>query len=352
MNFNGHKSVNIGNVRVTFSLSGIGVSVGNKDDNIRLSSRGNVVRMSKKGIDYRIDWGKKKSRNQKAQAASREKEPSGQAAEEQLFFQEIESADISSLTDDSLQELIDQINLKMKKLPFWPLALLLVFIPYTGPFLTAVMAVFIHFRIDQKRRIAVLFYEMDEHTEKQMQQYYHAFDELIRCSAKWHVTAQADVGEGKHHGGASRLAQRSPIIIKYDTPAKIRTNVQVPSIPAGRQTLYFFPGMLLILEGKVVAGVSYDQLQISQSNERFVETETVPEDGAIEEYTWQYVNKSGERDKRFKDNRQLPVMRYSEIQFTSAKGLNERIICSKEGVGKDLENARNTYAKFLKNNML
>ena len=37
--------------------------------------------------------------------------------------------------------------------------------------------------------------------------------------------------------------------------------------------------------------------------------------------TWKYVNKNGGPDKRFKDNRQLPIMHYAELTLSSAHGL-------------------------------
>jgi hypothetical protein len=37
------------------------------------------------------------------------------------------------------------------------------------------------------------------------------------------------------------------------------------------------------------------------------------------------VNKSGGPDRRFANNRQLPVMRYGELRMQSSTGLNEAI---------------------------
>jgi hypothetical protein len=46
--------------------------------------------------------------------------------------------------------------------------------------------------------------------------------------------------------------------------------------------------------------------------------------------TWKYVNKSGGPDRRFNDNRQLPICAYSEYTLTSDTGVYEVITTSKQ----------------------
>lgn len=68
--------------------------------------------------------------------------------------------------------------------------------------------------------------------------------------------------------------------------------------------------------------------------------EGVPVDATVVGQTWKYVNKKGTPDKRFKDNKQLPVALYEEVHLTSATGLNEVLQVSRTGAGKALESAR------------
>lgn len=46
------------------------------------------------------------------------------------------------------------------------------------------------------------------------------------------------------------------------------------------------------------------------------------------------MNKTGGPDRRFKDNRELPIALYEQLDFTSEAGLNERIQVSKIGAGE------------------
>ena len=47
-------------------------------------------------------------------------------------------------------------------------------------------------------------------------------------------------------------------------------------------------------------------------------------------HTWRYVNKKGGPDARFKDNPQIPEVRYGDLRLSSASGLNEALQTSKK----------------------
>jgi len=333
MGFYFRKSVSFGGVRFNFSKSGIGASVGVKGFRIGSSPRGNYVHMGRNGIYYRTALGKKKDNSQSAQIAPPE---SVKRDDEGLLFQEIESGDISLIVDSSSQEIVDEINTKRKKIPLWPLAILCLFIPSVGAVLAIATAALIYQFIDKKRKTTIIFYDIDEQAEQEIQQFYNAFEQLMNCKMAWHVAAQAAVRDRKYHAGASSVVKRTKIKIEYRTPSHMKTNVKVPSVPAGKQVLYFFPDRILVYEGKRVGGLSYMNLSIVQRGQRFIEDGVVPKDGMVVDHTWRYVNKSGGPDKRFKNNRQLPVLLYSDISFSSSTGLNELIELSRQGAGVEL----------------
>lgn len=61
---------------------------------------------------------------------------------------------------------------------------------------------------------------------------------------------------------------------------------------------------------------------------RFIEEEAVPKDAEVVGRTWKYVNKSGGPDRRFKNNRELPICLYGEIELRSESGLNTVLMFS------------------------
>ncbi|PYO44381.1 MAG: hypothetical protein DMD33_03095, partial [Gemmatimonadetes bacterium] len=62
---------------------------------------------------------------------------------------------------------------------------------------------------------------------------------------------------------------------------------------------------------------------------RFNEEQYVPSDTQVIGRTWRYVNKSGGPDRRFKNNREIPVCAYSELLLSSESGLSACFMASK-----------------------
>jgi hypothetical protein len=69
--------------------------------------------------------------------------------------------------------------------------------------------------------------------------------------------------------------------------------------------------------------VSYQQLVILWSNTVFLEGDGVPTDAQVIGHTWQYVNKKGGPDRRFKNNRQIPKVLYQQMGVRGTGGLQK-----------------------------
>lgn len=358
MGFYFRKSVKFGGLRFNSSQSGIGASVGVKELRVG-NSQGNYIHMGRDGLYYRAIIDKEKSSHHTAAPQSpslpQVQQPiSPQSPQEELHFQDIVSGDLARIVDSSSQDVVNEINAKRKKTPFWPLAILLVFIPAAGIPLAIIVAILLASLVDKKRKTTILVYDIDEGTEQEIQSFYNAFDKFVSCSSAWHVSSQASVHDKKYHAGANQVVNRSAIRVSYKTPKHLKTNVKVPAIPVGSQTIYFFPDRILIYDKKSVGSLAYDSFSVRQKNQRFIESGIVPLDGTVVDHTWQYVNKSGEPDKRFANNRQLPVLLYSEVLFTSSSGLMELIQLSKHTAGNELIRRLEQYKRstFLCNKAL
>jgi hypothetical protein len=106
-------------------------------------------------------------------------------------------------------------------------------------------------------------------------------------------------------------------------------NLAVPALPAGRQTLYFFPDRLLVYDSNGVGAVPYTDLDASSSQVQFREDRGVPSDGEVIGNTWLYVNRNGGPDRRFRNNREIPIVLYGQLSLESASGLKEVFQASK-----------------------
>ncbi len=185
---------------------------------------------------------------------------------------------------------------------------------------------------DQFRKTTILFYDFEPEAESRYQALIEGFEKLKFCTRKWHIEAQADVTDPKYHAGAGALIRREAVVFFMGQPPYVKTNIEVPILPCGKQKLYFFPERVLVYDGGKIGAVSYNDLEIDISPTRFIEKESVPSDAKIVDRTWRYINKNGGPDKRFKDNPEIPVVMYERLMLTSASGLKEYFDVSAPGV--------------------
>jgi hypothetical protein len=182
--------------------------------------------------------------------------------------------------------------------------------------------------------MTVLIYELESEAEYQYRGLLAAFNELIACKGIWHVSSKLTGQDAKRDAGATSLVNRKRVKLTKVPPPALQANIEVPTVPAGKQTLCFLPDRLLVFDRKGVGAVSYDALQTDVAVSRFVEEDGVPSDARIVDHTWQHPNKNGGPDKRFKNNRQLPVCAYENVMLSSSSGLNELFQLSRQGDGE------------------
>jgi len=156
----------------------------------------------------------------------------------------------------------------------------------------------------------------------------------------WRVETEEVHGDWKRHAGATASVERSLSIPFRGQLPRVKTNVDLPVFPAGRQRLYFLPNQILVVEGSNVGAVDYDDFRMTLLQDvRFSESDQPPSEAERLGTTWQYVNRSGGPDRRFSSNREIPIMRYAQFEFRSGAGLHLLYLCSKVDSPPALANA-------------
>jgi hypothetical protein len=169
-----------------------------------------------------------------------------------------------------------------------------------------------------------------------------SFRQMAICEVVWHIEAAGRNADTKRNAGACTNLQRKVIRPVFSWPPRMQCNLEVPTLKAGKATLYFFPDRLLVYDSVGVGAVPYSDLKLDAQESRFVESERVAKvakDSRQVGTIWQYVNKKGGPDRRFANNRQFPVMQYGVIAFSSNSGLVALFMCSRPDVAllfKDL----------------
>lgn len=161
-----------------------------------------------------------------------------------------------------------------------------------------------------------------------------AFDALAGCRQIWRVPSERQEADWKRNAGAAKTVERMPIALTRGNPPHVNSNVEFLRLPLGKETLYLTPDAILAMAGGDVAAFGYGDVEVECRQIRFIEDGTAPSDAEIVGETWQYLNRKGGPDRRFKNNRQLPICLYGEIDFRSASGLNERIQFSRVDVSE------------------
>jgi hypothetical protein len=175
---------------------------------------------------------------------------------------------------------------------------------------------------DQLKRTTPLFYELEQDALNKFTAIQQACEALSRSARIWRIQTEQPTYDRRRNAGASSLITRHPVSVGRQSPPFIATNVDVWNIKLNDFTLFFMPDYIFVLQNGKYGAVSYDSLNVSFSPTRFIEDQAVPPDARVVDYTWQYVNKNGSPDRRFSNNRQIPIAQYGFIQFQSRTGMN------------------------------
>jgi hypothetical protein len=341
------RSVRFGAVRFNFSGSGIGVSVGIPGLRIGTGPRGAYVSGGVGGFRYRRSLAHSPSRTETpVQARPRSQVPVAQeSVPNVLDTVSHDDKNVLELTDSNGDGLLQSMNEQRQKTPFWPIAGGLAFFAYLvfasqmqeiDPRWRALLALvlvgvcaWVYWR-DTVRRLTVLFYEPDVHTG--------ALYETLRVAIATAGTSQklksiastSRYADTKYSAGAGQGLAFASASLVFGQPPGVAANIDMPLLKTGRTTLAFLPDRILAFQGNAVGAVSYAHLRTDSERTRYVESESLPSDATVIDRTWQYVNKSGGPDRRFRNNPQYPVCAYSKLLLSTASGLDIRLLASKE----------------------
>lgn len=268
--------------------------------------------------------------------------PSEPAGSPSTSMHEIERGDILEMTASSGSNLLAQINEKASSLRSWPwvlgtticFTLWLSSVPSVGAsasvaLVLGILATLMAAYWDQQRRTIVVMYDLSEDILKSYEAFANAIERVGTAQRIWNIDAAGYTDDWKRNAGAGRLVERKSAKIEFSCPSIIKTNVSVPAIIGGRQSLYFFPDVVLVCEGNRFGSIAHSDMEILWSDSHFLEADAVPRDAEVIGYSWQYVNRNGGPDRRFKNNREIPRVRYQQLGLSSPSGLRKIVQLSK-----------------------
>ncbi|WP_431240853.1 3'-5' exonuclease [Mycolicibacterium aichiense] len=254
---------------------------------------------------------------------------------------DVTGATVVSMAPTGGDDVVQQLNTAASRvLVGWPaMALTLLFGLFTIPWgllswIVLVPACIWLILWDQSRHKVVLFYDVNDEPAQWFTKVVEQWQWLSQSQALWRVIQSGAVRttyQFKTNSGASNVVNRVRAVANSSGPQQLATNIAVPTISAGRTSLHFLPDRVLVREGKRFSDIAYTHLGIDPGSTRFIEESAPPGDAIQVDWTWRFVNVKGGPDRRYNNNRQLPVMHYETLDFTSPQGLQWHLQISRNG---------------------
>ncbi len=333
MGFRYRKSINLGGgFKINLSKSGVGYSWGTKGYRITKTASGRTRKtysIPGTGISYVDETGKgrtrKNSSSQGYGSSPRSNYNPGNYSpyNESATDMPIESAGIEQFKAAETGNISQAIE-KTIKLNKWSTALMWIsLLGFAQPvfFLLLVLGIVLKIMAHKSGRVD-LEYSFDAEAQDEHDRRISAWQLLAEGKKEWQITSEQFNSNTKVHAGAGRSLNRVACQIQKGKPFYINTNVDTVQIKLKKETLIILPDKVFLVRGSKVGMIDYNDFRIQTSEVRFVESEGVPGDAQVVGQTWQYVNKNGTPDRRYSNNRQLPICLYGQVFLRSSTGLN------------------------------
>ena len=177
-----------------------------------------------------------------------------------------------------------------------------------------------------------------------------SFEQLLSSCAIWDVTAEEDVDRFRTRSAAYKTIYSEVVAFEMASLDFINTKyvaLKMRNVKGG--DLFVYPGFVAIKENSDVnfGLLDYRDLGIEHFQITFIETRPLLPDAKVVDKTWKYVNKNGLPDKRFKDNYEIPIVLYYQLNMSSKTGLRERYMFSNPNIGAAFCTAFQNYRDIL-----
>ena len=168
-----------------------------------------------------------------------------------------------------------------------------------------------------------VFYELSDGLIQMYNRLMRFGSELARSPGKYFDITEdylETIDLRKRNAGASRLLERNYLSVSNSAPLPNRFNFSSIAFHADLSSVYFLPDAVVMSFDTQIMFYPYENIRLKTFRNRFI-THDVPFGVKPVDYTWQYVNKNGDPDRRFNDNFQIPIIEVTELDFYFSDGM-------------------------------
>lgn len=167
-----------------------------------------------------------------------------------------------------------------------------------------------------------------EIAKEQAEPYFKMRDEfaaLSECAAIWDVKSYQATDKFRERTTAEKRVDREPVTFALGMCDLTQWEQKVPHLQnVNGGDLFLYPGFILYRAAREAFSViDFHDVDGKCELVRFQETESVPSDAKVIGQTWAKANKDGSADRRFANNRRIPIVAYASLALKSEKGLWE-----------------------------
>lgn len=192
--------------------------------------------------------------------------------------------------------------------------------------------------------------EFDAFIEEKFQRVENAFKDLTKSARIWDITNEKQEDTKVTRSSAGMSVTIKDVLFSMKSIPEIKTKYEALCLKnANGADIYIYPYFAIMYSSKdSFAVIGLDELILIQDYVRFTETRPIPPDSVVIDQTWAKVNKNGSPDKRFKDNYQIPIVKYGAISLMTTSGLNEKYLFSNYEFTEAFGSAFSDYQNALK----
>jgi hypothetical protein len=189
----------------------------------------------------------------------------------------------------------------------------------------------------------------NEAVKKAYQDLVNAHHHVSASIKIWDLTSESTIDQAATRSSASKSVSRTEVLFGFKNLEIILSSYEALHLEnANGGDLFIYPGFLVILDENGNFGIiDLREVDITFKAQRFVERGEVASDAKVVDSTWYKVNKDGSPDKRYKQNFEMPICLYGELEFRSKTGLHEAYMISDCDAAQQFALSFKEYQKML-----
>ncbi len=334
MGFRFRKSINLGGgFRINISKSGIGYSFGGKGYRYTKKANGGTritASLPGTGLSYVHESGNQKYNDAGSSSAGRTPSQTPEITENTYDTREIKNASVKGMVSDGLEELLAAANQSLKYYTWCSVGFFAsLILGCVFPLLWIVSAACLVYGLWLNKNATIdLEYTFEDGQASEVAERMSSLQEISKSKMLWYISQTSKIIDKKYAAGANNSIKRNPCKVSTKVPFPFKTNASAVCFKIGKETLAFLPDKLFVFQNGKIGALSYSDVTTEIHGQCFIEKEAIPKDAKIVDHTWQYVNKSGGPDRRFQNNKRIPVCLYGKLEVRSVSGLNTDIMFS------------------------